>query len=236
MTGLGAVFRKEVRHYFVTPVAYVLLAVFWALAGYYFSFNVFFVNVAEMINSFHNMSILLMLIMPLLTMRLFAEENRSGTAELLLTLPLDETAIVLGKYLASLVVLLLMVGGTVTALLPLTLFGRPDLGPVIGGYLGILLLGAAFMALGLFVSSLCSNQIVAALMTWAVLVLLWYVDYASAFAGSAGLARTIKYLCLSQHYVDLIRGVVPLGTVTYLLGIVVLSLTFAAQAVRLRRA
>ena len=90
-----------------------------------------------MVNAFHNMSILLMLVMPLLTMRIFAEENRAGTTEFLLSLPLGEPAIVFGKFLAALAVLGLMIGGTATTLVPLTAFGHPDLGPVIGGYLGV---------------------------------------------------------------------------------------------------
>jgi ABC-2 type transport system permease protein len=236
MSGLAAVLGKELRQAFVTPIAYTVMAVFWGLAGYYFSFNVFFVNAADMVNTFHNMSILLMLIVPLLTMRLFAEENRSGTMELLLALPLGEAGIVLGKYLAALAVLFLMLLGTASAIVPLTLFARPDLGPIIGGYLGVALLGAAFTAIGVFVSALCTNQLVAAVTTWAVLVLLWYVDYAAAFTGDLGLTRALKHLCFSEHYVELIRGVLPLASIAYLGGIVVVALAATTQAVRMRRA
>jgi ABC-2 type transport system permease protein len=231
-----AVFRKELRQYFSTPVAYALLAVFWALSGYYFSFNVFFVHVAQMVNAFHNMSILLMLVMPLLTMRIFAEENRAGTTEFLLSLPLGEPAIVFGKFLAALVVLGLMIGGTATTLVPLTVFGHPDLGPVIGGYLGVFLLGTAFLAIGLFISALCSNQLVAALVTWAVFVLLWYIDYAVTLTDSAPLVRLLMHLCFSQHYVDLIRGVLTSPTVAYFGGIVAAFLALTVQALRMRRA
>lgn len=235
MTGLAAVLGKELRQAFVTPIAYALMAVFWALAGYYFSFNVFFVNAADMVNTFHNMSILLMLLVPLLTMRLFAEENRSGTMELLLALPIEEGGIVLGKYLAALVVVLLMLAGTASAIVPLALFARPDLGPILGGYLGIALLGAAYLAIGLFVSALCTNQLVAAAVTWGVLVLLWYIDYAAAFTGDLELARIIKHICFSEHYVELIRGVLPLASVAYFGGIVAVSLAATTLALRMRR-
>ena len=235
MRGFAAVFRKELHQYFATPIAYALMAVFWALTGYYFSFNVFFVNVAQMVNAFHNMSILLLLIMPLLTMRVFAEENRTGTAELLLTLPLDEAAIVAAKFAAALVVLVLMIAGTASALVPLTLFGEPDLGPVLGGYIGVLLMGMTFLAIGLFISSLCANQLVAALLTWGLLVLLWYVDYVAEFASGYGLARTARHLSLSVHYTDLIRGVLPVPSVVYLCGIVLWTLTLTVQTLRLRR-
>lgn len=235
MSGFLAVFRKDLRVFFATPVAYAALAVFWALTGYYFSFNVFFVNVAQMVNAFHNMSLLLMLMVPLLSMRSFAEENRTGTAELLLTLPLSEAGIVLGKFMAGSVVLLLMVAGTTTAIVPLVLFGQPDLGPVVGGYLGVLLLGFAFLAIGTLVSSLCSNQFVAALVTWGILVLLWYIDYLSGLQVSFVAARLIRHLSFSFHYVDLIRGVIPIGALVYFPGIVLLALTATVQVLKSRR-
>ncbi len=235
MSGFTAVFVKELRQYFATPIAYALMAVFWALAGYYFSFNVFFVNVAQMVNAFHNMSILMLLVMPLLTMRVFAEENRTGTAELLLTLPLDESGVVLGKFAAALVLLVLMLAGTAAALVPLTLFGEPDLGPVVGGYIGVFLMGCTFIAIGVLVSSLCSNQLVAALVSWAILVLLWYVDYLSGLDVSFALSATVRHLSFSSHYTDLIRGVLPVPAIVYLTGIVVWTLTLTIQILRLRR-
>jgi ABC-2 type transport system permease protein len=236
MSGVLTVLAKELRQAFVTPVAYVLMAVFWALTGYYFTFNVFFVNAADMVNTFHNISILLMLIVPLLTMRFFAEENRIGTIELLLTLPLDEAQLVLGKFLAGLAVLGLMLAGTASALVPLVLFAEPDLGPIVGGYLGVALMGAAYLAIGLFISALCTNQIVAALTTWALFVLLWYIDYASSFVANVGLARLIRHLCFSEHYVELIRGVLPLASLVYFGSIVAVALAATVQAVRARRA
>ena len=235
MTGFAAVYRKELRVFFATPIAYTALAVFWALTGYYFSFNVFFVNVAQMVNAFHNMSLLLMLMVPLLSMRSFAEENRTGTAELLLTLPVDESAIVLGKFAAAMTVVALMIAGTTTALVPLVLFGQPDLGPVFGGYVGVLLLGAAFLAIGTLVSALCSNQFVAALVTWGILVLLWYIDYFSALQVSVFAARVVRHLSFSFHYVELIRGVIPATALVYFLGIVLVTLVTTVQVLKSRR-
>ncbi len=235
MNGLVPVYIKEMRQYFATPIPYVLMAVFWGLMGYYFSFNVFFVNVAQMVNAFHNMSIMLLLIMPLVTMRIFAEENRSNTIELLLTLPLDEAGIVLGKYLASLTLLFLMLLGTATALVPLTVFGQPDLGPVLGGYIGIALLGATFLAIGILISSLCENQLVAAVVTWATLLIFWYVDYISNFAPNFESARLIRHLSFSIHYVDLIRGILPLATIVYFITVIVFATTLTIQILKARR-
>ena len=236
MTALWALFIKELREYFATPIAFVLLAVFWALTGWFFSFGLFFVNVAQMVGSFHNMSLLLLLVMPLLTMRVFAEENKSGTMELLLSLPLAEWQIVAAKFAAALVMLLIMLAGTATAVLPLLLFAQPDLGPILGGYIGVTLLGAAFMGVGMLMSSLTGNQIVAALLTWCVLTLLWFADYASALDALPGLRGLFLHLSFSVHYVDVIRGVINLATVCYFLSVLGLSLALTTLLLKARRA
>ncbi|MEZ5652756.1 MAG: ABC transporter permease subunit [Burkholderiaceae bacterium] len=235
MSGFGAILRKELREYFAAPIAPVLLATFWALTGYFFSFNLFIVNAVHMVTSFHNMSLLLLLLMPLMTMRIFAEENKSGTLELLMTLPLTEVQIVLGKYAAAAIVLLLMLAGTSTAVVPLILFGKPDLGPVLGGYLGIALLGSAFAAIGLFVSSMCTNQIVAAAITWAVLLGLWFADYAAGIGWAPALAPVFSHLSFSVHYIDLIRGVFSSASLAYFGSIVVVSLVASIVVLRERR-
>ena len=236
MTALWALFIKELREYFATPIAFVLLAVFWALTGWFFSFGLFFVNVAQMVGSFHNMSLLLLLVMPLLTMRVFAEENKSGTMELLLSLPLAEWQIVLAKFAAAFVMLLIMLAGTATAVLPLLLFAQPDIGPILGGYIGVTLLGAAFMGVGMLMSSLTGNQIVAALLTWCVLTLLWFADYASALDALPGLRGLFLHLSFSVHYVDVIRGVINLATVCYFLSVLGLSLALTTLLLKARRA
>lgn len=235
MTALLALFTKELREYFATPIAFVLLAVFWALSGWFFSFGLFFVNVAQMVGSFHNMSLLL-LVMPLITMRVFAEENKTGTMELLLSLPLAEWQIVLAKFGAAFVMLLTMLAGTATAVLPLVLYAQPDLGPIAGGYIGITLLGAAFMGVGMLVSSLTSNQIVAALLTWGVLTLLWFADYASALDAVPGLRGLFLHLSFSVHYVDVIRGVINGGTVVYFVSVLVVALALTTLGLKARRA
>jgi ABC-2 type transport system permease protein len=233
---LKALFIKELREYFSTPIAFVLLAVFWGLSGWFFSFGLFFVNVAQMVGSFHNMSLLLLLVMPLVTMRMFAEENKTGTMELLLSLPLAEWQIVLAKFGAAFVMLLAMLAGTATAVLPLVLYAQPDLGPIVGGYLGITLLGAAFMGVGMFASSLTSNQIIAALLTWGAVTILWFADYASALDALPRLRGVFLHLSFSVHYVDVIRGVINLATVVYLLSVLGVMLALTTLGLKARRA
>jgi len=235
MTGFFALLSKELHQYFATPIAYALIAVFWAASGYFFAFNVLFVSAAHMVTAFHNMSLILLLIVPVLTMRTFAEERRAGTLELLLTLPLREEAIVLAKFSAALAILLAMLAGSAAALVPLALFGRPDMGPILGGYIGVFLLGAAFLAIGIFVSSLSANQVVAAVVTWGLLALLWFVDYGAALEGGFLLARTLRHLSFSVHYLDIIRGVLNLETAVYFAGLIAVMLTASTQALKAPR-
>ncbi|NNL85515.1 MAG: ABC transporter permease subunit [Myxococcales bacterium] len=235
MSGFDGLLRKELTQLFATPIALVSAAVFWAVAGYFFSFGVFYVRANHMIGSFHNMSILLLLMAPLITMRTFAEERRSGTLELLLTLPLGEARIVLAKFLAAELLLLVMVAGTATAVLPLYVFGRPDLGPILGGYLGVLGLGTCFVSIGIAASSATDNQVVAAVSAWGISLLLWFVDYVSGLGIEGSLPVVARYLSLSLHYVDLVRGVLPVETLVYLASLTALSLVIATQVLRVRR-
>lgn len=235
MNALLAIFVKELREYFATPIALAVVAVFWALCGYLFSFHLFFVSTAQMVTSFHNMIILMLLVMPLLTMRIFAEENKSGTMELLLTLPMSDYATVLGKYLAGLFIVCLMLGGTATAVVPLVFYGEPDLGPIWGGYVGTFAFGAMFLAIGLTVSCACTNQVVAALITWGILVMLWFIDYPAAFDFIPGLSAALLHMSLSSQHVDLIRGVLSGSALIYFASVVVFSLFVAVRLLRLRR-
>jgi ABC-2 type transport system permease protein len=188
-----------------------------------------------MVTAFHNMSLLLMLMMPLLTMRTLAEERQGDTLELLLTLPLGEGAIVVAKYLALLVVLVAMLGGSTVVIVPLALYGAPDYGPIIGGYLGVFVLGAAFAAIGVCASSIATNQVVAAVVTWAVLLLAWFLDYAVALDPLGGAARWLQHMSFSVQYLDLIRGVLSREALVWFASVVVVTLVCAVQLLRWRR-
>lgn len=233
--GLRALIRKELQEYFSSPIAFALLGTFWLLSGYFFSFSLVFVSAAHLVTAFHNMSILLLLITPLLTMRVFAEENKTGTLELLMTLPLSNLELVLGKFIASTAVMLLMLLGTATAVVPLVLFARPEIAPIVGGYAGIAMIGAAYVAIGLFVSSLCRNQLVAAVLTWACLTLLWFADYGANLAVSQPVSLFFSHLSFSVHYIDLIRGIVNSASVVYFLTVALLAFTLTVGTIKLRR-
>jgi ABC-2 type transport system permease protein len=236
MNGFTCLLRRELAHYFATPIACVVIAAFWATSGFFFSFNVLFVSAMDMVTAFHNMSLLFLLMMPLLSMRTFAEERQLHTLELLLTLPFAEGVLVLSKYVALLIVLTIMLAGSAVALFPLAWFGAPDFGPIIGGYVGVFLLAAAFGAIGLAVSSWAANQIVAAVLTWAVLLFLWFADYGIALNLPAEVNQWLQHLSFSAQYLDLIRGVIPIGAVIYFLSVVAFGLLTATQALRAARA
>ncbi len=229
MRAWWVIVRKELELYFVTPVAYVSIAVFWAASGFFFSFNALFVSAVEMVTAFHNMSLLLMLMLPLMSMRCFAEERQSDTYELLQSLPVGDGVVVAAKFCALLFVVLLMLTGSGGAVLVLMLYAEPDLGPIVGGYAGVLLLAAAFSGIGVFLSSLARSQLVAAVLTWGVLLFLWFVDYTTALVPASLLVPWIQHLSFSVQYLDLIRGVITLSASACFLSVAAISLVAATQ-------
>jgi ABC-2 type transport system permease protein len=162
---------------------------------------------------FGNMAIILLFFTPVLTMKLFAEERKSGTIELLLTSPITDGQVILGKFLASLTLLLVMLGLTLLFPLLTQRFGYLDSGLLLTGYLGIILISSSFLALGLLMSSMCKNQLVAALMSFGILITLWVIGSLSARGGS--IEKFLSYLSLPEHYNDFARGVVLLKDVVY---------------------
>ncbi|MPZ16215.1 MAG: ABC transporter permease subunit, partial [Chloroflexi bacterium] len=171
-----ALAEKELRSYFVSPVAWVVTAVFITMWGFLFGVIVVGGREANLQPLLNNFSVTFLFAGPLLTMRLVAEEARSGTLELLLSQPIREVELVLGKYLGVIIFLLFMLGTTLYFAFLLEFFGNPDEGPMMGGYLGVLLQGMAFLAIGLMVSALTQNQIVAAAVTFVTLLIMWLSD------------------------------------------------------------
>jgi ABC-2 type transport system permease protein len=232
-----AVLRKELRSYFASPVAYVVIAAFLLLAGVFFAI----ILVAQPGTAeaslgvvFSNLPVMLLLVAPALTMRLLAEEQRTGTIELLLTAPIRDWEVVLGKYLASLVMFLIPVIITLTYTLVLAHYGSPDRGPLISGYIGLTLFGATFLAIGLFASSLTQNQVVAALAAVAILIGLWLIG---VFAGSARppVSDFLTYLSLIGHYNEFSNGVIDSKDIAYYLLVIATALFLTVRSLETRR-
>ena len=253
MKNIWSLMKKEIRAYFSSPIAYVVIAGFLLLVGYFFyslvgwfnaqaiqmAQNPYYaqqVNINQMVFSplFHNMSIILILVAPLLTMRLLAEEKKSGTDELLYTSPLSVGQIVLGKYFAALVMLAAMLG--LTALLSIFAFalGNPEIAPWLTGYLGLFLMGATFIAIGLFFSSLTENQIIAAFLTFVTLLLLLVLNWVTS-SGSGTWQSVLGYLSFSQHFEDMTRGILDTKDIVYYLSFSFFGLFLAHSVLQSRR-
>jgi gliding motility-associated transport system permease protein len=222
-----ALLRKELRAYFVSPLIYVVAAVFYALTGFFFYTQlIYFVQygfgfnilgnfwVAFLAGAPYSVSMVLLLVVPLLTMRLFAEERKLGTIELLLTAPLRDGTIVAAKLIACCIVLALLLGATVAYPLFLTLNQPLPWQPVVASYLGLLLLGVSFATCGLFVSSLTDSQVVAAVGTLGVLMLFWAVSWNEAATTPAAL-RAAAQLAMFDHFETFANGVVDAGDCAY---------------------
>ena len=235
MTGLLAVYRKEMATYFRSPIAYFVVAVFLVGTGYFFLYNVFLTGDATMASTFLNMGLLLLSVAPLLSMRLFASEYTAGTMELLLTLPLPPWQIVLGKYLGAVTILVVIAIGTGIDLVPLYLFGNPDTMTILSGYLGFLLLGAACLAVGQLASALTRNQIIAALLTAAVLFGLWFVGHAQIFQTSSTLRSLTAYLSFALHFADFIQGLVRTEAIAFYVIVSTIALVLNASYLQWQR-
>jgi len=235
MNGVMAVYQKELRHYFRSPIAYYVVAVFLIGTGYFYTYNVFLSSTATMDATFQNMGILLTVVAPAISMRLFAGEWSGQTMELLATLPLRPWEVVIGKYLGAVTMLLLMTVGTVIDLVPMYMFAEPETTTIISGYVGFFLMGMACLALGQFFSVLTQNQIVAALITVAVLLGFWFVGNLQTFQSSVFLWNLVGYLSFSAHFADFIQGLVTAESVVFYLVIAGIALTLNAGYLQWRR-
>ena len=242
MTNVWVLAKKEIGSYFASPIAYIVLAIWALIFGYFFySATAIFVDYSMRammqrgaappmnINDFiirpllMNVSVIVLFLMPMITMRLFAEEKRSGTIELLLTSPLRDVEIILGKWLAAMVLYLCLLGITALNIVFLFLHGRPDWRPVLVGYLGLILLGASFLGIGAFISSLTRNQIVAAALTFGVFLMLWVLDWVTSYSTSTA-GKVIAYLSITQHFEPFAKGVLELKDAMYYLSVIFLGM------------
>ncbi|MEO8008211.1 MAG: ABC transporter permease subunit [Betaproteobacteria bacterium] len=235
MNSVLAIYQKELATYFRSPIAYFVVAVFLLGTGYFFIYNIFLTGVGTMDETFQNMGILLLTLMPVMTMRLFSGEYSGRTIELLMTLPLKPWQIVIGKYLGAVTMLLLMTVATGINLIPLYLYGNPETSTILSGYLGFILLGMACLAVGQFFSALTQNQIVAALITIPVLLGFWFVGHLQSFQASVVLRGLFGYLSFALHFGDFIRGLVRSEAVIFYLVVSAIALTLNTSYLKWQR-
>jgi ABC-2 type transport system permease protein len=235
MKNILAIWQREMKSYFVSPIAYVVLTVFLFIAGYFFYIILTSlvqqtmmqaaygqgsppVDIPGMVSRsfFGTVSVVLLFMIPMLTMGLFAEEKKRGTIELLMTTPVGNVQALMGKYLASLTFLVIMLAASLVTISPLFIYGAPDWKPIMSGYLGLALYGAALLAIGLFISTLTESQIIAGVITLGVILILWLVD--ALASGLQGVMKdVVSYLSVISHLDDFIKGVIDTTNVIFYL-------------------
>lgn len=247
MNNTFAIALKELKVYFGSPIAYIIMALFLVVTGMLFvnsleggfreaSLRVYFTG--EAVQGFFgnavNASFFFLLLGPVFTMRMLAEETKLGTIELLLTAPIHDYEVVLGKFLAGLVMVLALLALTLYYPLMLAIFATPDPGPIFSGYLGLVLLGTVFVAAGIFASSLSNNQIVSAMVGLVLFFLFWFVGEAGElFRGRT--SEFLQFLSVRTHFSDFARGVIDTKAVVYFLALTAVFLFLTVRSLESRR-
>lgn len=249
MSNILAIAHKELKSYFASPIGYVVVGLFALLFGWFYAAILgYFVRQSMQVGQFgmgpgamnvnqqmirpllSNASVVILFVMPMITMRTYSEEKRSGTIELLLTSPVSDFQIIMGKFLGALglYALMLLVSGVYVAVL--FIYGNPEWRPVLTGYLGLLLLGSCFLSVGLLISSFTKNQIVAGMVTFAVLLFLWVINWVGTFIGPTG-EQVLAYLSITEHFDDFAKGVIDTKHVVYYLSFIACGLFLTAKSV-----
>lgn len=225
--------RKEFNTYFTSPIAYIVIAVFLLVTGWFFFSTFFLINQASLRNFFGLLPTVFAFVVPAVTMRLFAEEFHIGSFETLLTLPVRGSDVILGKFLAAVAFIAAMLAPTLAYAVMVAWLGTLDWGPVLGGYLGAVLLGAAFAAVGLFASALTRNQIVAFIIGLAICFSLTVVDQMVFFLPQA-FVPALSYLAADVHFQNIAKGVIDTRDVIYFLSVGFIGLYATDLALRAR--
>ena len=239
--------QKELKSYFASPIAYIVIGFFALVFGwfYYVAVSYFLqaslqmgmpgagqvnINTMAIRPLLQNVAVVALFMLPLITMRTYAEEKRSGTIELLLTSPLTDTQIVLGKFFGAVALYALMLLVTWIHVGILFIYGNPEWKPIVTGYLGLLLMGSSFLSIGLLISSLTKNQIVAGMVTFAVLLLLWTLNWMSESAGPT-MQKVLSALSITERFDDFSKGVVSVSHLVYYVSFISFGLFLTAKSV-----
>lgn len=217
------VFQKEFRSYFVSPIAYIVISIFLVVIGWFFFSTFFLFNQANLRNFLLLLPMVFAFVVPAVTMRLFSDELNVGTYEILLTMPVTYREVVLGKFLAGVAFVAAMLLPTLAYPVTVAFLGDLDWGPVLGGYVGAVLLGASFSAIGLFASSLTRNQIVAFIIGMAICFALVLVDKILFFL-PAPLVGVLEYLGADHHFENISKGILDSRDILYFLSVIFVSL------------
>jgi ABC-2 type transport system permease protein len=250
MRNILAITQKELKSYFASPIAYIVIGFFAFFYGYFFTVMVqYFVrqSMSQMggpqslnVNQdmlrpvLQNVTVVMLFLLPAVTMRTFTEERRSGTIELLMTSPLTDLQIIMGKFFGALSLYATMLAVTLIHIGVLFIYGSPEWRPIFTSYLGLILLGGSFLSVGLFISTLTSNQIVSYVLTFSVFLLLWIIGWIGSIS-SGTITDVTSYLSIIEHFDDFSKGVVDTTHVIYYLSLISFGLFLTAKSVDTER-
>ena len=250
MRNIMAIADRELRSYFSSPIAYIIIGFFLLPFGvFFYLYLANFVkdsmqqaqfggamNINQQVIRYvlQNASVVILFIMPMITMRTYSEEKRSGTIELLLTSPVTDLEIILGKFLGAVGLYVAMLLCTLLYIGILFVYGNPEWRPLVAAYLGLLLMGGAFIAIGLLISSTTNNQIVAGVVTFVVFLLFWIIGW---FADTAGqtIGPITSWLSITEHFDDFSKGIIDTKHVLYYLSLITFGLFLTAKSVDTER-
>jgi ABC-2 type transport system permease protein len=234
MNNAITIFRREMRSYFNSPVAYIVITLFLLVSGYFFSSTLFLNNSADLRSLFGIAGFILMLFTPAVTMRLLAEERRAGTIEILVTLPVKDEEIIVGKFLAGFALTAISIVLTFIAYLTIASLGNADFGAAFGGYLGLILMSGVYVSIGLFTSSLSPNQIIAFIVGFIIIFAFFMLDKILPFLPDA-LTSFFQYLSIDYHYSNISRGVIDSRDLIYYFSMIFFFLYLAVKMTQLRK-
>ena len=252
MRNILAIVERELRAYFSSPIAYVVLTIFIFLSGIFFRSILAQVMQMALVSQMQaqqlgprpmdmpgmisrgflsTMSVILLFIMPMLTMGLFSEEKKRGTIELLLTAPVTDAQVVLGKFFAAGAFYIILLLSTWVPTGVLYLYGSPASGPILTAYLGLLLYGLAIIAIGLFISTLTENQIIAAVLSFGAIMVLWLVDVVASNAESPSSKAVLTYLSILSHLDDFMKGVLSTSHIIFYVSLMMVGLFLTYRSI-----
>lgn len=226
--------KKEFRSYFDSPVAYVVITLFLLISGWQFSTALFLNNTADLRTLFSIIRFILLFFIPALSMRLISEEKRLGTIELLMTLPIKDWQLVLGKFVAAYLLVIVTILLTLIHYITISSLGEPDFGAAMGGYIGLILVVGVYLSIGIFTSSLTENQIVAFIVSFVIIFALFIIDKVIIFF-PAFVANLLEYLSIDYHFNNVARGVVDSRNLIYYFSMMFLFLFLAVQSLESRK-
>jgi len=236
MKNIITITKKELASYFNSPIAYIFISIFLIVANWLFFQNFFLINQASMRAYFSLLPWIFLFLAPALTMRLFSEEKKSGTIETLLTLPVSDWEVVLSKFLSALIFISLALIFSLTIPLSINALGKLDWGPVIGGYLGAVLMGGVFIALGLFISSLTKNQIIALLLGIVSCFALYIISSGFVLNSvSTFFAKILSFIGVGSHYFNIQKGIIDFRDMIYYGSFIFLFLWLSARSIEARK-